>query len=210
MRISVIVLSFLLMIISPSIGYAQDSIKVVRFERLTRDLSASTRQVKDINGQICGIIKIETNDSLFIFEPNYGVIEELKKTGERILYVPEGTKSISIRHPQYVMLRNYLLPEKIDSKATYILNIDHKRRDNTLYTDFELVANVDGADVFIDDVFYGVTPFHKRIPYGKHNFVLRANKYQPAGKELMVQGPHQKFKFTLVPNKHFKYKSKAE
>lgn len=210
MRISVIVLSFLLMIISPSIGYAQDSIKVVRFERLTRDLSASTRQIKDINGQICGIIKIETNDSLFIFEPNYGVIEELKKTGERILYVPAGTKSISIRHPQYVMLRNYLLPEKIDSKATYILNIDHKRRDNTLYTDFELVANVDGADVFIDDVFYGVTPFHKRIPYGKHNFVLRANKYQPAGKELMVQGPHQKFKFTLVPNKHFKYKSKAE
>lgn len=210
MRISVIVLSFLLMIISPSIGYAQDSIKVVRFERLTRDLSASTRQVKDINGQICGIIKIETNDSLFIFEPNYGIIEELKKTGERILYVPAGTKSISIRHPQYVMLRNYLLPEKIDSKATYLLNIDHKKRDNTLYTDFELVANIDGADVFIDEVFYGVTPFHKRIPYGKHNFVLRANKYQPAGKELIVQGPHQKFKFTLVPNKHFKYKSKVE
>ena len=210
MRISVIVLSFLLIIISPSIGYAQDSIKVVRFERLTRDLSASTRQVKDINGQICGIIKIETNDSLFIFEPNYGIIEELKKTGERILYVPSGTKSISIRHPQYVMLRNYLLPEKIDSKATYLLNIDHKKRDNTLYTDFELVANIDGADVFIDEVFYGVTPFHKRIPYGKHNFVLRANKYQPAGKELIVQGPHQKFKFTLVPNKHFKYKSKVE
>ena len=210
MRISVIVLSFLLIIISPSIGYAQDSIKVVRFERLTRDLSASTRQVKDINGQICGIIKIETNDSLFIFEPNYGIIEELKKTGERILYVPAGTKSISIRHPQYVMLRNYLLPEKIDSKATYLLNIDHKKRDNTLYTDFELVANIDGADVFIDEVFYGVTPFHKRIPYGKHNFVLRANKYQPAGKELIVQGPHQKFKFTLVPNKHFKYKSKVE
>ena len=61
---------------------------------------ASTRPVKDINGQICGIIKIETNDSLFIFEPNYGVIEELKKPGERILYVPAGTKSISIRHPQ--------------------------------------------------------------------------------------------------------------
>ena len=210
MRKNIVALIGLLIIISPSIGHAQDSIKVVRFERLTRDLMASTRPVKDINGQICGIIKIETNDSLFIFEPNYGVIEELKKPGERILYVPAGTKSISIRHPQFVMLRNYLLPEKIDSKATYILSIDHKKRDNTLYTDFELVANVEGADVFVDDVFYGVTPFHKRIPYGKHNFVLKANKYQPAGKELIVQGPHQKFKFTLVPNKHFKYKSKLK
>ena len=210
MRISVDALLGLLMIMSPSIGHAQDSIKVVRFERLTRDLMASTRQVKDLNGQICGIIKVETNDSLFIFEPNYGIIEELKKPGERILYVPIGTKSISIRHPQYVMLRNYLLPEKIESKATYILSIDLKKRDNTLYTDFELVANVEGADVFVDDVFYGVTPFHKRIPYGKHNFVLKANKYQPAGKELIVQGPHQKFKFTLVPNKHFKYKSKLK
>lgn len=54
------------------------------------------------------------------------------------------------------------------------MSIDRKRRDNTLYTDFELVANVEGADVFVDDVFYGVTPFHKRIPYGKHNFVLKA------------------------------------
>ena len=185
MRKNIVALIGLLIIISPSIGHAQDSIKVVRFERLTRDLMASTRPVKDINGQICGIIKIETNDSLFIFEPNYGVIEELKKPGERILYVPAGTKSISIRHPQFVMLRNYLLPEKIDSKATYILSIDHKKRDNTLYTDFELVANVEG-------------------------FVLKANKYQPAGKELIVQGPHQKFKFTLVPNKHFKYKSKLK
>lgn len=210
MRINIVALFGLLIIISPYIGYAQDSIKVVRFERLTRDLMASTRPVKDINGQICGIIKIETNDSLFIFEPNYGVIEEQKKPGERILYVPAGTKSISIRHPQFVMLRNYLLPEKIDSKATYILSIDHKKRDNTLYTDYELVANVEGADVFVDDVFYGVTPFHKRIPYGKHYFVLKANKYQPAGKELIVQGPHQKFKFTLVPNKHFKYKSKLK
>ena len=210
MRINAVAFLGLIMTFFPSIGHAQDSIKVVRFERLTRDLMASTRQVKDINGQICGIIKIETNDSLFIFEPNYGIIEEIKKIGERILYVPAGTKSISIRHPQYVMLRNYPLPEKIDSKATYILSFDLKKRDNTLYTDFELVANVEGADVFIDDVFYGVTPFHKRIPYGKHNFVLKANKFQPAGKEMIVQGPHQKFKFTLVPNKHFKYKSRME
>ena len=210
MRINIGIILGLFMIISPSTGYAQDSIKVVGFERLTRDLMASTRQVKDINGQICGVIKIETNDSSFVFEPNFGIIEELKKPGERILYVPAGTKSVSIRHPQYVMLRNYLLPEKIDSKATYILSIDIKKRDNTLFTDFELIANVEGADVYIDDVFYGVTPFHKRIPYGKHNFVLKANKYQPAGKELNVQGPHQKFKFNLVPNKRFKYKSKLE
>lgn len=210
MRRSIGTLLGIFMMIFPSVAHAQDSIKVVRFERLTRDLMASTRQVKDINGQICGIIKIETNDSMFIFEPNYGILEELKKPGERILYVPVGTKSISIRHPQYVMLRNYLLPEKIDSKATYILCIDHKKRDNTLYTDFELVANVEGADVFVDDVFCGVTPFHKRIPYGKHYFVLKANKYQPAGKELNVLGPHKKFKFTLVPNKHFKYKSRSE
>lgn len=190
--------------------YAQDSIKVSKFELLERDIMASVQRVDDINGQACGIIKIETNDNDYVFEPNFGSIKEIQKMGERILYVPKGTKSISIRHPKYVMLRNYKLPEIVQSKTVYLLHLDIKKCDQTLYTDLEVLCNVEeGADVYIDDIFYGVTPFRQRVSYGNHYFVLRANRFQPAGKKINIEGAHQKFKFTLMKNKHFKYKSKS-
>ena len=185
-----------------------DSIKIVGFERMIRDLTASTKQVADINGVPCGVIKVNVNDSAYIFQPNFGVIKEITEVGERILYVPAGTKSISVRHPQYVMLRNYMLPTPVESKATYLLTIDVKELEHT--TDVELLSNVDGADVYVDDIIVGVTPFRGRLPSGQHEVILRANRYQPAGKQLQIQGEHVKFIFTLQENKHFKYKSKYQ
>lgn len=197
---------FVMLVTFPILAHAQDSIKVIGFERLVRDLTASTKQVNDINGKPCGVIKIETNDSAFVFQPNYGVMDELFEIGERILYVPAGTKYISIRHPQYVMIRNYMLPEKVESKATYLLTISTERHIQT--TLLELESNAIGADVYVDDIIVGTTPFVGRIPCGQHDIVLRANRFQPAGKIINIQGLRMKLLFTLEQNRHHKYKSK--
>ena len=89
------------------------------FHENLSDLTAATSNVQDLNGVMAALIRIAVRDTLFTFDANNGIIKQEWDVGEVRLYVPEGTKRITIRHPKLGILRNYQLPCNIESKVTY-------------------------------------------------------------------------------------------
>jgi len=75
---------------------------VSSFERRDNDLDARVNfSVKDQNGDVCALIKIETTQTGFVFdEGQLGIAKTEQKTGEYWVYIPWGSRTITIKHAQ--------------------------------------------------------------------------------------------------------------
>ena len=134
--------------IATSISYAQD-FKITTFEKYPLDLTAAVANIKDKNGDVCALIRFSTRDDEFVFEPNLGIVKTEKKVGETLIYVPKGTKRITIRHPRLGVLRNYTIPVRIEGKSVYeaVIQIEPKDvlpRKRTVFFNIGLGYNVLG------------------------------------------------------------------
>ena len=107
-----IVLSFV------SVIRAQD-IQITKFERNYTSLIASMNPVYDNAGEACAVIRFFMRGSDFVIEPNLGVLKTETLPGEIRMWVPKGTKRITVRHPGMMPLTGYEIPVKIESKVTY-------------------------------------------------------------------------------------------
>ena len=103
--------------------------RVTKFKENILDLSAARSGVKDKNGEDCAILKFSVRDDKFLFEPNMGIVKTEKRVGEVWLYVPHGTKRITIRHPQLGILRDYEIPVTIEPKVVYESDIQITNRE---------------------------------------------------------------------------------
>ncbi|MBR1400592.1 MAG: autotransporter outer membrane beta-barrel domain-containing protein [Prevotella sp.] len=108
----------MLLLWGTGIASAQD-IEIKDFERNYTSLIASMNPVNDNAGEACAIIRFSVRDTSFVIEPNLGVVKRINKPGEILLYVPKGTKRITVRHKKMMPLRDYDIPETIESKTTY-------------------------------------------------------------------------------------------
>lgn len=78
-----------------SITFAQD-IEVKKFEPMMKDQTASLSPRKDINGVMCGLVKVQLKEPRAEFEGN--VMGEVQFTGsEYLVYLPNGTKRTGIK-----------------------------------------------------------------------------------------------------------------
>lgn len=103
------------------------------FHENPTDLTAVSSNVKDLNGKTAALIRFAVRDTLFSFEANNGIIKQKKVVGEVLLFVPQGTKRITVRHPYLGILRDFQLPLFIESKTTYdaeieITNVEYLRK----------------------------------------------------------------------------------
>lgn len=101
---------------------AQD-FKVVSFSLLESDLTARVDPVFDLNGDACALIKV-IGDKRFEISGPLGIVSRVDRTAETLLYVPAGTKLLTISHPRWGMLRNYPLPMTLEGKNTYELILE--------------------------------------------------------------------------------------
>ncbi|MEI7831549.1 MAG: hypothetical protein WCI31_17350 [Prolixibacteraceae bacterium] len=87
------------------------------------DLDARVNSpLKDQNGDICALIKIVTSETGFSWDGDQlGIVKAETKTGEYWLYVPFGSKRLTIKHPKYGLLRDYLYPEPVEKACVYEL-----------------------------------------------------------------------------------------
>lgn len=85
----------------------------------TSDLAAISSNIKDLNGVTAALLRFAVRDTSFTFDANNGILKIEKHTGEVWLYVPDGTKRITVRHPYLGILRDYQLPLVAKSKTTY-------------------------------------------------------------------------------------------
>lgn len=98
------------------------SFEVGRFSQLVNDITAYISPVKDLNGEACALVKVSAPAD-FAFSTPLGIVERKNMEGEIYLYLPKGTKRLTIKHPRWGVLRDYGFPEPLESRVTYELAI---------------------------------------------------------------------------------------
>lgn len=83
------------------ISLSAQEIKLENAQELMNDLTARTKMVLDLNDEPCALIKVQipTEEEL-TFEGN--IIQVEQTPGEYLVYIPEGTKRIRVKHPQCI------------------------------------------------------------------------------------------------------------
>lgn len=120
-------LFFFFMLMLPVVVSSQE-LSVVRFFENQNDLTANTSDiVRDQNGEVCALIKIETTLDGFTFDVGSLGITETKRVGGEIwVFVPADVRRITISHPQLGVIRDYTFDKRLEKGRTYIMKLSAK------------------------------------------------------------------------------------
>jgi len=170
-------LLFFTLALALSLRAAAQTMKVTSFSLLEHDLTANTRGTieTDKDGETAALIKIVTQENGFIFEGgSLGIVKSMQKTGEWWLYVPPFAMKLTIKHPKFGVLRDYVYPTLIEGGRTYemLLDIGTGR-----YVTID--SSRKGADVEIDGQYIGQTPIHRYyLLFGTHTIKASSSKWE--------------------------------
>lgn len=95
---------------------------VAGFRMLPNDVSAFISPVRDLNGEACALLKVVAPAD-FAFSSPLGIVKRKNDTGEIWLYLPKGTKYLTIKHPQWGVMRNFRFRKPLESHVVYEMNI---------------------------------------------------------------------------------------
>ncbi len=102
-------------------GWVQAQTFDVRsFKLLDNDISAYIEPARDLNDEACALVKV-VGDKDFVFSSPLGVVARRDKVGEIWIYLPKGSRMITIKHPRWGVWRDYLFDQKLESRLTYEL-----------------------------------------------------------------------------------------
>ncbi|MDO4163566.1 MAG: hypothetical protein Q4D56_04160 [Bacteroides sp.] len=90
------------------------------FRQLPNDISAYIDPVRDLNGEACALVKV-VGDADFAFSTPLGIVQRRNDVGEIWLYLPHGSLLLTIKHPQWGVLRDYRFANRLESRMTYEL-----------------------------------------------------------------------------------------
>lgn len=99
---------------------------VASFQVLPNDVSAFINNVRDLNDEACALIKVEA-PSDFAFSTPLGIVKRKDEVGEIWLYVPRGTKMLTLKHPLWGVIRDYKLGKPLESRMTYELKLNQPK-----------------------------------------------------------------------------------
>ena len=102
-------------------AYAQE-FTVSSFRPLPNDVSAFVDPVRDLNNEACALVKVEA-PSDFAFSTPLGIVKRRDEVGEIWIYLPKGTKMITLKHPLWGVLRDYKLGTTLESRMTYEMKL---------------------------------------------------------------------------------------
>ena len=116
----------LLLFIGFSFALNAQSISVKSFKLLPTDMTASSLEGKriDQNNEVAALIKMVTTQTGFTFEAGaLGIVDTRQEAGEVWVWVPRGSRKITIKHPQLGVLREYRYPIEILPERTYEMQL---------------------------------------------------------------------------------------
>ena len=90
------------------------------FRLLPNDITAYIAPVKDLNNEACALIKVVGNAD-FVFSTPLGIVKRQEEVGEIWIYVPNESVQITIKHPQWGVLRDFHFDSPLESRMTYEL-----------------------------------------------------------------------------------------
>lgn len=117
-----VVIAIMSLLLMPFSCSAQD-FSVASFRLLPNDVSAFIGNVRDLNDEACALMKIEA-PSDFAFSTPLGIVKRKDEVGEIWLYLPKGTKMLTLKHPEWGVIRDYKLDKPLESRMTYELKLN--------------------------------------------------------------------------------------
>lgn len=121
--IAKVIINLLLFISMPAAIAAQDHFTVANFRLLPNDVSAFINVERDLNDEACALVKVVAPTE-FAFSTPLGIVKRKDEVGEIWLYLPKGTKTLTIKHPEWGVVRNYQLGTTLESHMTYELTLN--------------------------------------------------------------------------------------
>ena len=97
---------------------------VASFRDLPNDVSAFINPVRDLNDEDCALLKVVAPAD-FVFSTPLGIVKRIDRTGEIWLYLPRGSRKITIKHADWGVLRDYEFPSKLESHKTYEITLKY-------------------------------------------------------------------------------------
>ena len=191
-------------------GHLQaQNIAVASFTKDASDMTARvTAPVTDQNGDKCALIKVRTTQTGFSFEGDMlGISKTKQEVGEIWVYVPAKAKKLTIKHQELGILDNYLYPEAIVESTVYIMELTTAKVVTTIVEEelksayLIIKSEPEGADVYIDETYLGVTPFNKKMTAGSYTYRVELNMYKPGAGKIEVLGdkPREEINLSLSP-----------
>ena len=178
MRISLVCFLFLISCCSFSQGF-----KVKDFKQNMSDGSAFHAPM-DANGHPCGLVKVRTDNAELKFKGD--VVGEVEnKTNEYWVYMAQGSKQLSILHPNFlpmsIDLDAYGIGE-VSSKATYVLTLTEQKY-NKEKSSLVAIVKPETAMLYIDDVYVenlsGNGLYQLYLSKGDHICRIEQKGYRP-------------------------------
>ncbi len=172
-------------------------IEVESFRPLPMDQTARiTDPVIDQNGYKSALIKVVTTETGFSWDAGLlGITDIVQKVGEIWVYVPKGSRKITIKHEKHGVLRNYNYPDAINEASVYemILKTPEDPGDmlpvTFMVTPADASLSVDGRQIKNE------VPVELEI--GEHRFVAERENYQTINKNITVDKQHVLFRFEM-------------
>ena len=201
------VVLFLLLFLS--IGAVAQNITVKSFKDMPMDMSASSLEGKriDHNGAVAALIKIVSTETGFSFDGGtLGIVDSKQKVGEIWLWVPYGSRKLTIVHPQLGVLSDYYYPIEIKAEHTYemVLNTAHVETViNEVVNQQYLVFQVSPSNAKLevgDEVWeLGADGMAmKFVNFNEYTYRVQAPGYEPDAGKIIVNDPNNAHKVTVT------------
>ena len=174
----------ILCLLAAAFDVCGQELTVKRMEVAPMDLSASTQQRHDRNGNACALVKVQLATAGASFEGNVIGDAEFKK-GEYWVYMSEGSYMLNVKHasflPLFVNFHDYGI-KKVEQKTTYVLTLLMPQGSAPVQTQ-KLTINYTPttAIVVVDSKSYqGNGSVEVELPVGSHDYQIVAVGYSTA------------------------------
>jgi hypothetical protein len=185
---------FLLILLTIPVILRSQELRIESFKPLPLDVTAREKLVLDVNGEPCALIKVKTGLSNVNFFSNLSVEKTEQHTGEYWVWVSPGSRHFKIAVSDFPIVE-FQFPDEAEGNAVYSILLIAIFPEKIIYRDtsslqpfVSFTTEPAGAEVYINDVFYGKTPLKTNIPEGPFNYRLAKRKYFPVtGNDLVNQ-----------------------
>ena len=181
------------------------NMSVESFRCLDNDLSARVAKVRDQNGELCALIRLNTPERGFEFG-GCSIETSKQKTGEIWVFVSPGVKFITIKHRDFGAIINYPFPESIKSGYAYEMKLRTARIkqiiEETVTEQYLIIeSNTPDAKIFINNEFVDRNSAMKLLSlFEEHSYRVEAPLYHTKeGKIKLDENQKSTLKIDLDP-----------
>ena len=190
-----------------------DNIHVKSFKPLPMDMTAASKDGRriDQNGNPAALVKIVTTETGFAFDGGaLGVVDSRQMIGEVWVWVPYGSRKITISHQQLGVLRDYRYPVEIEAERTYEMVLTTAKIETIIkeevrqqYLAFQV--SPPNAQLEVNDQIWELGSdgsAMKFVNFGEYTYRVQAPNYHPDAGRVVVNDPNntQKVIVALRPN----------